>query len=166
MNMGNSANACSGRALPSKTACAAAQHRSSVSVSSMAASRISEGIRFCTSILRSNGFFSFMSGPFGGGCVRPPSYSARAARQVAIPTPAAFPGWSAVGGGGSLHPAATRSNDQPRMTLSPTGLERAAAGGVLLFFADHVRTVRRFAGAVTGVISAGVPPTTTRSFVT
>lgn len=68
MNIGNSVNACSGWALSSNTAMAAAQQRSSVSVSSMAASLIESGMPFCTSIFLSNGLFSFMflSAPFNG----------------------------------------------------------------------------------------------------
>lgn len=69
MNMGNKAMACSGLACFSNTACAAAQQRSSVSVSSMAASRMLGGICFSISSFRSNGFLAFMgrSFPFGGG---------------------------------------------------------------------------------------------------
>jgi hypothetical protein len=54
----------SGLACFPKTAWAAAQHRSSVSVSSIAASRIDVGIFRCNSILVSNGFFDSMGSPF------------------------------------------------------------------------------------------------------
>ena len=64
MNMGSSASACSGVAFFSKTAWAAAQHRSSVSVNSIAASRTECGMDFCTSIFVSNGFTVFTSFPF------------------------------------------------------------------------------------------------------
>lgn len=64
MNMGSSAMACSGFARFSNTAWAAAQHRSSVSVSSMAASRIVVGMRLRTVIAVSNGLFTFMGRSF------------------------------------------------------------------------------------------------------
>ena len=149
MNMGNSANACSGRALPSKTACAAAQHRSSVSVSSMAASRISGGMRFCTSILRSNGFFSFMGGPAGDGCVRTPSYASGSARQLRRLPPVAFPGWSATGGSSHLHPAGGLTAGRPRMNTPPR-LERHGVGRVHFFsIFGHDRSVFFFPAVVT-----------------
>lgn len=73
MNIGSSAIACSGVARFSKTACAAAQHKSSVSVNSMAASRMCSGMLVWTWIFRSKGFFSFMGGPSAVvGCVATP----------------------------------------------------------------------------------------------
>jgi hypothetical protein len=60
MNMGSNAMACSGLACRSNTERAAAQHRSRVSVSSMAASRMVSGIRFCAVIAVSNGLLIFM----------------------------------------------------------------------------------------------------------
>lgn len=81
MNIGNNASACSGTAFLSNTAWAAAQHKSSVSVSSMAASRIELAMPFCTVILVSNGFSAFMSGPLMKlMCVRAISVFKRAAR--------------------------------------------------------------------------------------
>lgn len=82
MNMGSKAMACSGLACFSKTAWAAAQQRSSVSVSSMAASRIDEGIFRCNSIFVSNGFSDFMGSPFAKlMCVRAISVVRRAAHH-------------------------------------------------------------------------------------
>lgn len=68
MNCGNRAIAWSGVAASSKTARAAAQHRSSVSVNSMAAVRIDSGMPLRTVIAVSNGFSDFMvsSSPCGG----------------------------------------------------------------------------------------------------
>ena len=63
MNSGSTAMACSGWALSSNTACAAAQHTSRVSVSSMAAARKWSGM--LDDWMRvSNGFLIFMFGPF------------------------------------------------------------------------------------------------------
>lgn len=64
MNIGNSASACSGLAFFSKTACAAAQHRSSMSVNSMAASRWNTSLLWFSAIFRSNGLSLCMGGPF------------------------------------------------------------------------------------------------------
>jgi len=81
MNIGNNASACSGTAFVSNTARAAAQHKSSVSVSSMAPSRIALGMFFCTVIIVSNGFAAFMSCPLMKLiCVRTISVFKRAAR--------------------------------------------------------------------------------------
>jgi hypothetical protein len=68
MNCGNSAIAWSGVAASSKTARAAAQHRSNVSVNSMAAARMDSGMPLRTVIAVSNGFsaFIFTSSPFSG----------------------------------------------------------------------------------------------------
>lgn len=93
MNIGSSATACSGVALSSNTAWAAAQQRSKVSVSSIAAALMEEGISLCIWILSSNGFFAFMSDLVSCvvGCVGASIVEQSKAGTFSCNTPTAMP---------------------------------------------------------------------------